>query len=115
MMKAKLAAALGLHAALSMMLTHALWDWIRQRLGLADTTERLGLAKLCQMRCKKRYAAAVRFFRDAFAEKPKLADDLNAGHRYNAACAAALAGCGQGQDSDKLDPKERALVRAQAL
>jgi serine/threonine-protein kinase len=81
----------------------------------ADTAERLGLARLCQLPCKKRYIAAVRFFRDAFAEQPKLADDLNANHRYNAACAAALAGCGQGADGDKLDPHERARLRQQAL
>jgi hypothetical protein len=36
-------------------------------------------------------------------------------HRYNAACAAALAGCGQGKDADKLDTKERAELRQQAI
>jgi serine/threonine protein kinase/Tfp pilus assembly protein PilF len=81
----------------------------------ADNAERLGLAQLCEMPCKKHYAAAERFFRDAFDEAPKLADDLNAQHRYNAACAAALAGCGEGQDADKLDDKERARLRQQAL
>jgi tetratricopeptide (TPR) repeat protein len=81
----------------------------------ADNAERLGLAQLCQLPCKKHYAAAERFFRDAFDEMPKLADDLNAQHRYNAACAAALAGCGQGQDADKLDDKERARLHQQAL
>ncbi|HEY7423918.1 MAG TPA: hypothetical protein VH682_06700 [Gemmataceae bacterium] len=80
-----------------------------------DTAERLALAQLCQMPCKKCYADAVRFFRDAFDEGPKLADDLDAQHRYTAACAAALAGCGLGQDADKLDTKERARLRQQAL
>jgi serine/threonine protein kinase/Flp pilus assembly protein TadD len=80
----------------------------------ADDAERLALAQLCQMP-KKRYADAVRFYREAFAEQPKLADDLNAPHRYNAACAAALAGCGQGADADKLDANERARLRQQAL
>src|SRR5262249_18294648 len=47
--------------------------------------------------------------------KPKLADDLTAGHRYDAAGAAALAGCGQGKDADKLDAKERERLRQQAL
>jgi hypothetical protein len=39
-----------------------------------------------------------------------------AGHRYDAACAAALAGCGQGKGllSAKLDDKERARWRRQA-
>jgi serine/threonine-protein kinase len=81
----------------------------------ADAAERIGLAQLCQMPCKKRYAAAVQFFRDAFAEQPKLADDLNRQHRYNAACAAALAGSGQGADGAKLDTQERARLRQQAL
>jgi tetratricopeptide (TPR) repeat protein len=81
----------------------------------ADVAERLELAQLCVMPCKKRYADAVRLFREAFEEEPKLADDLNAQHRYNAACAAALAGCGQGQDADKLDAQERARLRQQAL
>jgi serine/threonine-protein kinase len=49
------------------------------------------------------------------AGKPKLANDLNAGHRFNGACAAALAGCGKGKDANKLDDKERADLRAQAM
>ena len=44
-----------------------------------------------------------------------VAEDLARGHRYNAACAAALAGCGQGQDAAGLDEKERARLRKQAL
>jgi tetratricopeptide (TPR) repeat protein len=81
----------------------------------ADTAERLALAQLCQMPCKKRNASALRFYQQAFDEKPKLADGLEAQHRYGAACAAALAGCGQGVDADKLDVKERARLRQQAL
>jgi hypothetical protein len=81
----------------------------------ADTDERLALAQLCQLPCKKRYVSAVRFSREAFAEKPQLAEDVNAGHRYDAAWSAALAGCGQGADADKLDSKERAGLRRQAL
>jgi serine/threonine-protein kinase len=44
-----------------------------------------------------------------------LADDLSAGHRYNAACAAALAGCAQGKDAAALESKEYARLRRQAL
>jgi tetratricopeptide (TPR) repeat protein len=80
-----------------------------------DTAERLGLAQLCQMPCKKHYVAAQRFYSEAFAAEPKAAEDLNAQHRYNAACSAALAGCGQGEDANKLDEKERARLRQQAL
>jgi eukaryotic-like serine/threonine-protein kinase len=80
-----------------------------------DAAERLALANLCQQTFKKRYAAAFRFYSEAFADKPQLADDLNTSVRYDAACVAALAGCGQGVDADKLDAKERARLRKQAL
>jgi serine/threonine-protein kinase len=64
----------------------------------------------------RRYqAAAARFYEHAFAGDPDLADNPQAPHRYNAACAAALAGCGQGKDADKLNAKERARLRRQAL
>jgi serine/threonine protein kinase/tetratricopeptide (TPR) repeat protein len=79
-----------------------------------DAGECLTLAQICQLH-KKLFAASARWYRDAFAKEPKLADDSNAQHRYNAACAAALAGCGQGKDADKLDAKERARLSQQAL
>jgi hypothetical protein len=58
---------------------------------------------------------AFRFYSDAFAKQPKRADDLQFQHRYNAACAAVLAGCGKGKDADQSDDKERARMRQQAL
>jgi hypothetical protein len=79
-----------------------------------DAAERLVFAQLCQLN-RKRYAAAERFYEEFFAAQPALADDLSSGRRYNAACAAALAGCGQGQDATDLDDKERARLRKQAL
>jgi len=51
----------------------------------------------------------------AFAAAAKLADDLWAWRRYNAACHAALAAAGQGEDAVKLDDKERTRLRQQAL
>jgi hypothetical protein len=36
-------------------------------------------------------------------------------HRYNAACAVALAGCGQGADARQVPDKEQAHWRRQAL
>jgi serine/threonine-protein kinase len=78
-----------------------------------DTTERLGLAGVCQ--AKKFNHAAARLYTDALAAEPKLADDLKAAHRYNAACYAALAAAGQGEDAAKLDDKERTRLRQQAL
>jgi serine/threonine protein kinase/Flp pilus assembly protein TadD len=60
-------------------------------------------------------AAAARFYAEAFAAHPKLADDVRFLNRYNAACSAARAGCGQGQDAAGLDEAERARLRRQAL
>jgi serine/threonine-protein kinase len=79
----------------------------------ASPRERLDVAQLCAQ--KKMPAAAVRFCTDAFAANAKLANNLQAGHRYRAACYAALAAAGQGEDAAKLDAKERARLRQQAL
>jgi tetratricopeptide (TPR) repeat protein len=78
-----------------------------------DNAERLGLAQVCMP--TKHYPAAARLYADVFASEPKLADDLKAGHRYSAACAAALAGCGQGKDADRTDDQKRRRLRRQAL
>ena len=80
-----------------------------------DANEQAELAGLCQQPCKKLYVAAARFYTDAFAAEPKRADDLRTRVRYNAACAAALAGCGQGNDAAQLDAEERTRLRRQAL
>jgi tetratricopeptide (TPR) repeat protein len=78
-----------------------------------DTEERLGLIGVCQG--KKLQAAAARLYTDAFAADRKLADDLRAEHLYNAACSAALAAAGQGEDAAKLNDIERSRLRKQAL
>jgi serine/threonine-protein kinase len=79
----------------------------------AHVGEILGFAQLCS--AKKLHGASARFWAEAFQAQPKLADDLTVQHRYNAACAAALAGCGHGKDTDKLDDPQRARLRRQAL
>jgi hypothetical protein len=63
----------------------------------------------------KRHASAARFWAKAFEIDPKLANDRQAQHPYNAACAAALAGCGQGQDDPAPDEMARVKLRQQAL
>jgi tetratricopeptide (TPR) repeat protein len=75
--------------------------------------EQIALAEVCK--CKKYYATSARFYADAFAADPKLADDLKSGNRYNAACYAALAAAGQGKDPTLPDDKEKARLRSQAL
>jgi serine/threonine-protein kinase len=73
----------------------------------------LALAEVC--RFKRYYAGAACFLAEAIARQPPLAADLAAGHRYNAACYAALAASGQGEDAANLDDKEKARLRRQAL
>jgi tetratricopeptide (TPR) repeat protein len=79
---------------------------------LGDNRERLDVAEL--LRRQERFAAAVRFWAEAFAAGPELADDLGAGHRYRAACSAALAAAGQGEDAAQLD-QERTRLRQRAF
>jgi tetratricopeptide (TPR) repeat protein/serine/threonine protein kinase len=74
----------------------------------ADSRERLGLIAVCEM--QQRYTAAAQLYGEAFAADARLADDLAAAHRYNAACAAALAAAGAGPDD-----LERSRLRQQAL
>jgi serine/threonine-protein kinase len=81
----------------------------------SSPAEKLELADLCRCPFQRRYAAAARFYAAAFAAEPKHADSLRNGHRYDAACAAALAGSGQGADVQQLDETERARWREQAV
>jgi serine/threonine-protein kinase len=78
-----------------------------------DMSERLCLAQFCYD--TKRYAAAARFWADAFANDAKLAEDQSSSHRYNAACAAALASFRMGRDALSLTDSERARLRQRAL
>jgi serine/threonine-protein kinase len=79
----------------------------------ADDAERVLLARACSY--KGLQHAAARLSAEALAGTPALADDLAAGHRYNAACYAALAGCGRGADAAGLDDAARGRWRRQAL
>jgi serine/threonine-protein kinase len=81
----------------------------------ADAAERIALAELCQLPWKRCYAAAAQLYGEAFAAESSRAADRPSAARYNAACAAALAGCGQGLDAYPLDPGTRARLRQQAL
>jgi len=75
----------------------------------ADAVETLGFAQLCYE--KKLQGASAKFWSEAFQAQPPLAGDMRAQHRHNAACAAALAGCGQGKDEPPLDEAARTRWR----
>ena len=79
----------------------------------ASNAECIILAQFCQQ-YKTSNLTAVHFFENAFAAEPGLVNDLRLHLRYNAACAAALAGCGRGKDADKLDAKKYAELRDKA-
>jgi eukaryotic-like serine/threonine-protein kinase len=75
--------------------------------------ELLKLARLC--RDYGRPHAAADLYAAAFTARPALADDLQTGDRYSAACAAARAAAGEGPDGAQLGRPERAGLRRQAL
>jgi len=79
----------------------------------ANAMEALDFAVLC--RYQWRLADAVRLYKKAFAIDPKCADDLKAGHRFSAACCAALAACGTGKESPGESDEERSVLHRRAL
>jgi hypothetical protein len=78
-----------------------------------DIQERVAMAELAIM-YKKYNVAATQFYARAFADAPELTTLLDK-HRYNAACAAALAGCGRGKDAVSPQADERTAYRRRAL
>jgi serine/threonine-protein kinase len=78
-----------------------------------DAAEAMDLGRLCYD--KALHAAAARFWADVFAADPRLAADRQAQHRFDAACCAALAGCGRAKDDPPLDEAAQAGLRRQAL
>ena len=78
-----------------------------------DQAERLALAQRAYD--KDLHATAARLWGDALAANPSLADDRNAQHAYNAACAAARAGCGRSKDDPSPDEVAKANLRKRAL
>jgi Flp pilus assembly protein TadD len=79
----------------------------------ADAADTAGLAMIAAS--KGLPALAARLYADAFGQRPSLMDGPRSNHRYNAACSAALAGCGKGRDEPAPGPADRARLRAQAL
>jgi serine/threonine-protein kinase len=80
----------------------------------APAATRLAVAEWC-WKHQRLPATAADFYASAFAAQAALADDLEAGHRFDAACAAALAGCGVGKDAAPFAELRRPGLRRQAL
>jgi len=64
---------------------------------------------------RKQYARSAELYRTAFAQEPTLTDNVSSSKRYSAACSAALAGYGRGEDAAGLTAESRAQWRVQAL
>jgi hypothetical protein len=64
---------------------------------------------------QQRFAAAARWYTEEFNADPCLLAGPADCHLYDAARAAALAGCGQGRDAADLDEKTRVGFRQHAL
>jgi WD40 repeat protein/serine/threonine protein kinase len=105
------------------MVSVRLEDWQRDNdlVGIRDQYVIANLPAEERQQCQKLWAevetllvrfrlASARLHADAFARDPKLADDLDAAHRFHAARCAALAGNVKG-----LDENERTRWRKQAL
>ncbi len=75
-----------------------------------DADERLFFANAAYNR--KLYAAAARLWNEAVNAQPSLGEDRQAQHRYNAACAAALAAAGKGVDDPAPDEAARQAAPA---
>jgi tetratricopeptide (TPR) repeat protein len=71
-------------------------------------------AALCAEPFQKRFLVAIRLYEKAFAAEPRLANDLAARHRYDAASCAARASRGEGVGAPA-EPGERAKLRRKAL
>jgi tetratricopeptide (TPR) repeat protein len=80
----------------------------------ADAASLLLMAHLAQT-FNQLYVSAGRLYRDALARQPSFAANVLVADRYDAACCAALAGCGQGKDASKLTDEQRSCWRGQAL
>jgi hypothetical protein len=61
------------------------------------------------------YAAAVSLYSEAFKADPGLVDGRTPSLRYQAACAAALAGCQAGRDQSAPSRTDLAVLRTRAL
>ncbi len=75
--------------------------------------ELLALAQRCSD--TRRFALAARFWNQALEAEPLLAESRQSKHAYNAACAAALVGCGEGVEDSPTSDEAKAKLRGQAL
>jgi hypothetical protein len=81
----------------------------------ASPAEAIEYAETAYKPPSRRYVLAVKLYRWAFTANPALADDLRAGHRYNAACLAVRAAVGQDEDMTEFGVDEWAFLTGVAM
>src|SRR5262249_30741177 len=79
----------------------------------ANAEEGLELAQICY--AKKRFLAAARLFAESAKGAARSFAAPGLSHRYNAACAAAMVGCGYDVEAAEISNDERTEWRKQAL
>lgn len=85
-----------------------------KKIKMENAREQLELAGFCH-KDREYFAAAAHWYARAFAGQPALVEDLDKDHRFQAACAAALAAAGKGKDTAQLDAREKSQLRGTAL
>jgi serine/threonine-protein kinase len=78
-----------------------------------DAAEVVEFAYLAHARLD--FVAAAQLFGRAFRLEPRLAEDWNEAHLYNAACCAAMAACGRGRGESRLAAPEIVEARQASL
>jgi serine/threonine-protein kinase len=77
-----------------------------------NNEDRLALIAVCKS--MKRIARAALLYADAFAADPEFANGAGSSHPYDAACFAARAVSGDGEDAADLSEAQRASLRERA-
>jgi serine/threonine-protein kinase len=88
-------------------------DVLAGKLQPASDEEKREYAEVCLL--IGRYKVSACLYREVFSRVPDLPDELELGHHFLAACAAAQAAAGNGGDADKLEERERTRLRQEAL
>jgi tetratricopeptide (TPR) repeat protein len=78
-----------------------------------DAAEALDFARCAYY--TQQFGLSARLYTESFRSEPRLAEDMKAQNRYNAACALALAGTGKPAEKPPLDEAAKARWRKQAL
>ncbi|MDB5332960.1 MAG: serine/threonine protein kinase [Phycisphaerales bacterium] len=78
----------------------------------ADAAERIDFAQL--LIHQHRYVEATRFYAQAFAQAPLLAEAVGLAYRYNATCGAVQASVGRGEGAAALEEAQKTQLREQA-